>query len=472
MRFNSAKWPALLAAIVCVTGCGGGSDQGDTSPAPATVSLVARDAPAVGTSIMSFQIQITSAVLQPGNVALLKKPVTVDLAQLVTDTAFLASAVVGSGTYTSLDLTFADPLLTLVNNSSQTIDAPNQQCLPGATCTFAPKLTEATLTISSGVFPIELAAGTESGLQLDLSIPDLLQSDLSISFADGQSVNLALLQGTKLSSIDGILAAVESVSGSQVTLQTAYNGTLVLTADTATQLLFPAAPCAAQNLSCLTPGTVIEADADLIGGGVLQARRLSLVGVAGSTVVKGVVMGVEPASSPASLQMLVHQAVPAGNGIARGHLATVDLVSGAILSVDPTTPFPSVPDGAFTSAADLATGQELLARLSGPVATTPALTFGSDSLMLDNSQLAGVVQSVSGTGSFSINALASYLSAASPSVTAVDVQTGTGTDYTGTSAQSLAPQQVVAVKGPLFKAVAGANPELGAIKVRGFTVKP
>jgi hypothetical protein len=471
MRSSLVLRPALLAAVACVSACGGGSSDQATAQ-PATVSLVARDAPATGTSIVSFQIQITDAVLQPGNVHLIRNPITVDLAQLVTDSAFLASAVIGSGTYTSLELSFADPQLTLVNNTGQTIDTPNQECAPGATCTFAPTLTQATLSISSGVFPIELAAGTGSGLQIDLNIPDLLQSDLSISFANGQSVNLALLQGTRLSSIDGILAAVESVRGSQVTVRTAYNGTLVLGTDSATQLLFPAAPCAAQNLGCLAPGTVIEADADLTGGGALQARRMSVVGAAGSTVVKGMVQAVDSAASPASLQMVVHQVVPAGGSLARGDVATVQLASGAVLSVDPTTPYPAVPQGAFAAAGDLAAGQEVLAHLSGAVALAPAPSFDSDALMLGPSQLAGVVQSIAAGGSgFTMTGLASYFDAASPAVTAVDVLTGSATEYAGVTPETLAPQQVVAVKGPLFKAAAGANPQLGASKVRGWSAR-
>jgi hypothetical protein len=472
MRFDLLMRSALIAAVVGVSACGGGSsDQATAQPQTATVSLVARDAPAAGSSIVSFQIQITDAVLQPGNVHLIHNPMTVDLAQLVTDTAFLASSVIGSGTYTSLDLSFANPQVTLVNNTGQTIDTPNQECAPGATCTFAPSLTQATISISSGVFPITLAAGSGSGLQIDLSIPDLLQSDLTISFANGQSVDLAFLQGTKLSSIDGVLASVESVSGSQVTVRTAYDSTLVLGTDGSTQLLFPAAPCAAQNLSCLTPGTIVKADADLTGAGALQVRRMSVIGAAGSTVVEGMVQSVDNASSPSSLQLVVHQVVPAGSGVSRGDVAAVALASGAVLSVDQTSPYPAVQQGAFAMPGDLAAGQEVLALVSGVVAQQPALGFSSDALMLAPSQLAGVVQSVSAGSGFTMAGLASYFDAASPAVTAVDVQTGAATEYSGVTSDTLATQQLVAVKGPLFKAVAGANPQLGAIKVRGWSTK-
>jgi len=47
---------------------------------------------------------------------------------LVSDTGFLSSAVMGSATYTSLTLTFANPQVTIVNNSGTSIVTPAQTC--------------------------------------------------------------------------------------------------------------------------------------------------------------------------------------------------------------------------------------------------------------------------------------------------------------------------------------------------------
>ena len=191
-----------LATCLTVAGCGGGSSTSQTgqtsqtTPSTATVNLVVADTPATNLTVLSFQVEITGAVLQPGNVALLPRPVTVDLAQLVSDTGFLASTVIDSATYTSLELTFANPQVTLLNNTGAAITLAGQSCAAGATCTFNPTLNNATVTISNGVFPLTLTASSSTGLNLDLSIPDLLQSDLSITLADGNRSTLRCCPAT------------------------------------------------------------------------------------------------------------------------------------------------------------------------------------------------------------------------------------------------------------------------------------
>ncbi len=157
---SKTKILAAVLALATLGGCGGGStsSSGSTTPENGTVNLVVQDTPSTKITVLSFQVQITGAVLQPGNVSLLPKPVTVDLAQLVSDTAFLSSTVVGSATYTSMTMTFANPQVTIVNNSAAPIVTPTQTCANGATCTFIPNLNSASVTISSGVFPVTVTA--------------------------------------------------------------------------------------------------------------------------------------------------------------------------------------------------------------------------------------------------------------------------------------------------------------------------
>jgi predicted component of type VI protein secretion system len=227
ITFSALTFCALSGLVL--SGCSAGNQAASPSTAPAssgTVNLVVQDTPPTGITVLSFQLQIASATLQPGNVSLVKKPVTVDLAELVTDTSFLASQVVDSGTYTSLTMTYDNPQITLMNSSSAPLVTPVGTCAVGQVCTFTPRLNNASVTISSGVFPITVAASSTTGLNLDLSISNLLQSDLSLTFASGQSVNLSLLSAlasltSQQSQIDAVLATVQSVNGQQVTIQTA-----------------------------------------------------------------------------------------------------------------------------------------------------------------------------------------------------------------------------------------------------------
>ena len=114
MKFVSIALTVCVLSGLGFSGCSAGNQS---SPAPVssnatssgTVNLVVQDTPPSGITVLSFQLQIASATLQPGSISLLKHPVTVDLAQLVTDTSFLASQVVDSGTYTSLTSDLCQP---------------------------------------------------------------------------------------------------------------------------------------------------------------------------------------------------------------------------------------------------------------------------------------------------------------------------------------------------------------------------
>jgi hypothetical protein len=75
-----------LSLMTSLSGCGGGSSASSAGSSPgvaasqSTVNLMVSDTPATAVTVLSFEVQITGAVLQPGNVSLLPRPVTVDLA--------------------------------------------------------------------------------------------------------------------------------------------------------------------------------------------------------------------------------------------------------------------------------------------------------------------------------------------------------------------------------------------------------
>jgi len=96
MKRLTAFTICFAGAMLFLSGCGDGGGTVTTPVASgnATFNLVVADTPPSNITVMSFQVQIASAVLQPGNVSVLPRPVTVDLAQLVTDTGFLASTVI------------------------------------------------------------------------------------------------------------------------------------------------------------------------------------------------------------------------------------------------------------------------------------------------------------------------------------------------------------------------------------------
>ncbi len=467
------------ALTVCVLaglgffGCSAGnqsSSSGASSAAASsgTVNLVVQDTPPIGITVLSFQLQIASATLQPGSVALLKRPVTVDLAQLVTDTSFLASQVVDSGTYSSLTVTYDNPQITVMNSSNAPLVTPAGTCAVGQVCTFSPRVNNASVTISSGVFPLTVTASSTTGLNLDLSITDLLQSDLSLTFASGQSVNLSLLSALasltdQQSEIDAVLATIQSVNGQQATIQTALGNSLTVDLNATTSYNYPSAVCSTASSSCLGTGQIVDLNLSLLGNGSLVAQSVTYADASGGAAARGTILAT-PASGANSFQILLHQVIPGSTSAAGENTVTIAPANGALFAV-PFTGYPVVNGGSFAGTSDLVAGQEVLLQLAAGSSTT---SFNSARIYLEPSQTAGVVQSVNaGADSFALNGLTGLWTASQPVVNQIECQAGSQTQYENLSSASLgalSPGSAVAVKGLVFNT---GSPTISTVIVRG-----
>ncbi len=445
-----------------------------TSTPTSTVNLVVSDTPSSNLTVASFQVQITGAVLQPGSVSILPRPVTVDLAQLVSDTGFLASSVIGSATYTSLELTFANPKVTVVNNTGATVTAAGSSCAAGATCTFTPQLNTASLTISSGVFPITLTASSTTGLNLDLSIPDLLQSDLSVSLANGTSVNLSLLSGKSTTAqqagIADVFGTITAVSGSQVNVTTALGDLLVLSTGSSTTYNYPTSVCSTETFACLAVGQVVSTDLSMLGSGALNIDSISYVGGSGSQWVKGFVLSTSSSGGAPSAQVIIQRTVNVSS-LSPGEVATVSVPTAPADYAIGTPGVVAVSGGTFTGASDLLPGQELIASIGSDLVAGTAPTFSTSSIYLEPSQLIGVVGAVNTAGaSLELDGLSGLFLASHQGIQRIEVQTGSATTFVGFSSASVAAVsagQFIAAKGPLFNTITALGyPTLGALDVR------
>jgi hypothetical protein len=458
----------LILSVGMISGCGVGNSMaaGTTTGESSTVNFLVTDTPPSAVTVLSFQVQIASAVLQPGNVSVLPRPVTVDLAQLATDTAFLSSEVIGSATYTSMTVSLANPQVTLRNNTAGPLNLNGQTCAVGAVCTYVPALDQASLTVSSGVFPLTVTANSTTGLAMDLSIPDLLQSDLSVSTASGASANFSLLPGNTNLELGDVLGTVTSVSSGQIAVTTAFRDSLTLKIGSGTTYTYPAATCAEAGAACVAVGQIVSADLSLPGEGGLTVNSLSYVAASGSAVVKGLVLGVDEASAQPVATMLVQQEIGAA-GLTAGQIAEVTLGESTTYAVG-TVVYPSVAGGTFASVGDLVTGQEVFAG----VAFGSGTAFGASGLLLESSQVVGKVTSVdSASGLVSVNGLSGLFTGARQVVETVGVQTGPSTMYNGFSGVDFGAIDVgnyVAVKGPLFSTTEGNV--VGSLEVRSVSV--
>ena len=466
-----------LAATLFLNGCGGGTSNQTSSTsqtANATVNFVVTDTPPANVTVLAFQLQITGAVLQPGNVSLPAKPVTVDLAQLVSDTAFLASTVIDSGTYTSLTISYANPQVTFLNSSATSIVAAGQTCAPEAVCTFSPALNQASVTISNGIFPLTVQANSTTGLNLDLSIPDLLQSDLSITFANGNSVNVSLLPQPSSSTsqqaeVDDVFGTITSVSGNQIGMKTALGDSLVLTSNSSTKYNYPTSVCSTAGASCMSTGQLVTANLSLLGDGALALNSISYVGSSGTPMVKGLVLSADATAAAPSIQLLVQRSENE-SALLPGEIATVYLPSGTTYAVGSAS-HPTVSRGSFSSFSDLMSGQELIMSVGSDLVSGSAPSFNAGTVYLESSQLIGRVVSVnSGTSSVAINSLSGLFLWKPPIIQQMEIQTDSTTAIVGFSSASvngLAIGQFVTAKGPLFNTTgSGGDATISAIQLR------
>lgn len=466
----------IIGIYAC--GCSAGS-TGTTTPTPtptanATVNMVVTDTPPTSIAVLSFQVQITGAVLQPGSVSLLPRPVTVDLAQLATDTGFLASTVIDSGTFTSLTMTFANPQVTILNNRPTAITVAGTTCEPGAVCTISPALNNASVTISSGVFPITIAANSTTGLNLDLSIPDLLQSDLSVTLANGTSVNLTLLpapaSGTsEEAKVDDVFGTITSISGNQIGMKTALGDSLVLTSSSSTAYNYPDSVCSSNTASCVSVGQVVTTDLSLLGDGSLAVNAVSYAGGSGAQAVKGLILSVDTSAATPTMSLLVQRSVNM-TSLTAGEIATVTLPAGMTFTVG-TANFPAASAAAFSNVSGLMPGQEVVIDAGSDLITGSAPSFTASAAYLESSQLIGAVSSIdTAQSSIAMNGLSALFTQTGLGIKQMDVQTGAATSFVGFSSASLSELSdgdFIAVKGPLFNTLGTAGiPTVSAIELR------
>jgi hypothetical protein len=124
----------LLVAIV-LAGCGVGMNS--TLPPSGTnmaqVSLTIHDNPPMGVTVLSFEIEVTGATLQSSGssqpVSLLSEPEDIEIEHLQTESALLASRSVPTGTYSGLMVTFANPRMTIQNQTHSAAHPRNANVL-------------------------------------------------------------------------------------------------------------------------------------------------------------------------------------------------------------------------------------------------------------------------------------------------------------------------------------------------------
>ncbi|HXW57455.1 MAG TPA: DUF5666 domain-containing protein [Candidatus Cybelea sp.] len=466
--------PAVLFVVV-IAGCSNTNRTMSTAPIgpsaqaiPASLNI--SDTPPAGVSILRFQIQVTSASLEPSNssqtaVSMLSAPVTVELEHLQSESALLSNFNVPTGEYTSLTASFANPQMTILNRSNATLTVGSQTCAANQVCTLTPTLNQSTVTDSAAPFPITVSSASAVAFLMHFDVNASVDEDLSVSPTISLKELPPLPSGAlEQFHVEGRITGVDSTTSS-FTLQTGFGHlSLAITANSSTQYEFGSA-CTADNFTCLVKGEVVRVGLSGMPGGMLVASRVELIAPQGQPALEGVVIGVNSAQNEVQLVLMDFQ------DDAQGHLAGGGMVCGLPLTVgfSSSTTFSIDADGitlpsglSFGGINDMIVGQAFALQpviSSLDVTGTPPtiqITFTASNVRLESSEVTATVEAVNSSSTFTLNGLPPLFTNATPAITQIDVETVAGTDFENlTGVGALSSGDTVSAGGLLFNTASG-----------------
>ena len=469
MRVNRVVASLVVLSLALAAGCGGGGGNIVVGGGNTPVSLTITDTPPAGVTVLSFQVTVAGAVLNPNNVSLVSAPIKVEIKHLETEAAYLSTVNVPAATYNSITINLANPELTILNTGAP-ITAFGQTCGTGQVCEFKPNVAGNVTISSNPPFPLVISGNSPTGLQVDVNLNNVISTALGLDFTTAGAVTVTQLPAPgqpagQLAEIEDLIGVVanKDAANNQFTLQTTQ-GNFTVKVDNTTQFEeFDKAGCSANNFTCVTNGQVVEADLRLLAAGTFLAKEIEFEDPALDDELEGVIFSV---TSFTQFKMVVVEELRDVVGVSVGNPITVNLQVGTSFRVD--TDGLTVPSGlqsAFEGATDtsqLLAGQEVQIRVRS-LSAGPPITVSTDRVRLRKSRFTATVAGAPFGSFFNVSNLPSLFTSAG--VTQIQVQTSAKTSFEGVAGVGgLADGNVASVRGLLFKST--PNPVLIADKVR------
>ncbi|HKV27151.1 MAG TPA: DUF4382 domain-containing protein [Candidatus Acidoferrales bacterium] len=426
--------------------------------------LAFRDTPPAGIAVTSFQVTVTGAMLQPGNVSLLSAPQTIELTQLQANSTFLSTTQVPTGSYTSLVITYASPKYTSLNDSGVQLTVMGQACAAGASCVVTPAITGASTVTLSGAapFPIVTTTNQTTLLAVDLDLNSTIQSDFSVSFTNSSSVTAVQSTGAAGSTVGNFAVSgiVTSVGSNQFNLTSSTGQSLTVAVASATAFQFQRASCTANNFTCVAVGQILNVNMEgLTTTGAMQASEVDFDDAASTQQVTGTIVSFN-ATPPTSFHMIMHGVVPSISGFSVGTPVTVNIANTATFVVNNgSLTLPA--GGTFATTSDLLVGQEVEARISGTFTGGQSPSFTTDRIALEPTQINATVSTVNpGNLSFFLNNLSPlFTQAPSGAIVQIQVLTSSQTLFLTPNhsfndiTNATSPNNIFSVGGFLFNTI-------------------
>ena len=439
----------LLAFCGALAGCNfrfqANSQTQGSGDSPVVLAMT--DTPPANVTILSAQVTLTGATLNPGSVPLLSGATTLELTRLQTDVAYLGTTLVKAGSYTSLTLTFANPTLTFENDSGVTFT--NAVC-SGTICTLSPVATNLLTTITLPTITVSKTSG--AGLLADVNLIALLSGSLGADFKNGTTVSTFTPAGAGAPPVgaEDVVGQVTLIDMTHNTfsLQNALCVFSVAVNSFTTFPNLPAGTCPNSSISCVKTGQILSVDIGIGSDGTAFARTVLLEDAdANDAEVEGIVTALTPGMSQFTIIPLSESTAIAGLTV--GSSATVHYTGTTPFDADfvqadgiqvPTTGF------LFNGPAELMPGQQVQVRRN-PSSTGTSIT--ADRVRLRSSRITGTIQSI-GSSLIQLSGLPSIFT--SHSVAQIQIQTFFQTIVAGTATSftTLGVGKTLSVRGPLF----------------------
>ena len=317
---------AVLALVAAASGCGGGaSSTTPTQPESGSVFVSGTDAPLP--SVVSFQVDITGLTVSDGvnpPVSVLSGTQTVDFARLNGLHTLLDLNSIPAGTYSSVNVTLANPEIMYLNVTNPQTTPPTRPTVTTLNATSSPAVTltqsSVPITLSS---PLTVNAGDIIGLSFDFDLRHSIQVDSNGNFTGVVNPTLDLKAVTPSDSdayIDDFVAGVTNVGTSSFMIQGPHGHQFTVNVNEQTEWENN------ESISNLTNTSIVEISGtiDRTSGAIL-ADTVAIVSQ-DSFWAGGLVTFVDPATTPANdFDLYVRNVLPSGTGFQSGQISTIDL---------------------------------------------------------------------------------------------------------------------------------------------------
>lgn len=334
----SRKWSVTLLALVLTAfaaGCGGGSSNPALQPQSGTVFLTGTDAPFE--SVVSFQVDLTGLSVTDANnhsQSVLTGTETVDFARLNGLHTLLDINTIPAGTYTSVTVTLANPVISYLNLANPPTTPPTRPTVTTLNGTTSPAVTLTTSSVTLNLAaPLTVSTGNITGLSFEFNLRKSIALDATgqITGAVTPVLNLkAITPSDSDAFIDDFVAGVVSVNagGNSFVIQGPRGHQFTVNVNGQTEWENN------ESLSDLSSNSIIELSGTL--------DRLTATFLADSVGILsqdhfyagGLLSFEEPQTGAATdFDLYVRNVLPSGTGFHSGQISTINLTGNEIFYI-------------------------------------------------------------------------------------------------------------------------------------------